>query len=81
MANLIRNRIIVDILKSFDREKIDFFLVKGIALGPPVYETSELRLMGNIDLLVGRRDLDEACSILSELEFMQEDDHDIPDDE
>lgn len=80
MANQIRNQVVTDILQSFYEQRIDVLLIKGIALSNDIYESPALRPMRDIDLLVGRQDLETACSILTEQGFAQDLKHDIPDD-
>ena len=77
-SNQIRNSTIAEVLNTFQLEKIDNLLVKGIALANSVYSTPDLRPMRDIDLLVRRKDLEKAGKTLLELGFQQQTHHDIP---
>lgn len=79
-SNTIRNKVVSEIVRAYDLEKIDVLLVKGIALCNFGYSEIGLRPMRDVDLLVKKVDLVKAERILSELGYMPALDHDIPND-
>lgn len=52
---------------ALGRERIPYAFLKGIQLLENVYESDPIRPMGDIDLLVSKRDVSRTCSILEEL--------------
>jgi len=61
-----------NILKAFDKEKIQVIVLKGFAVGGLVYDNIALRPMGDIDLLVKSEDVSKIDSILSNLGWTNE---------
>ncbi len=80
LSNQIRNHAIAEILSWYQQQKIDTLLVKGIALANFVYDAPGLRPMRDIDILVGKSDLDKAEQTLLELGYQQDQAHQIPED-
>jgi hypothetical protein len=79
-SNIIRNRAAAEILNCFSLEGIDTLTVKGIALCNFAYSEAGLRPMRDIDLLVREADLERSEKILSDLGYLPDADHNIPDD-
>ena len=79
-SNTIRNKVVAEILRAYEVERIDVLLVKGIALCNFAYSEIGLRPMRDIDLLVKKIDLPKAKKILSELGYRPALDHNIPND-
>ena len=59
-----------DLLKAFAREKIPCAILKGTSAAC-CYPRPELRVLGDIDLLIKRENLDEAVNILTEMGYGQ----------
>lgn len=57
------------ILKVFEKEKIDVILLKGIYLAKYVYKDIGLRPMGDIDLLVKKKQVNKTREVLKKLNF------------
>lgn len=76
----IRAAAIEEILLHFQKEQIESMVVKGIALVNYVYDQAGLRPMRDIDILVGKAQLQKAERLLVELGYQRKQHHDIPDD-
>ncbi len=79
-SNSSRNRAVIEIIRACELEKVKVLLVKGIALCNFVYDDLASRPMRDIDLLVGKNDLEKAEKILLDLGYTEAAHHSIPDD-
>ncbi len=68
--NMVLFKCLADILERFHRASIPVILLKGAFLARKVYADLAHRKMGDIDLLIGRRDMRRARSILSDLGYV-----------
>tara|TARA_A100001011_G_scaffold393076_1_gene482046 strand:+ start:1253 stop:2326 length:1074 start_codon:yes stop_codon:yes gene_type:complete len=66
---LIMKKSLVEISKKFNREKISFVVLKGMALNIEKIFLPGIRQHRDIDLLVKKEDIDRAYNILRELKF------------
>ncbi len=76
----VRNRAVDEILQLCRQERIEIMALKGIALANSIYGKAELRPMRDIDLLVGREDLQRSEQLLIELGYRRRATPHIPDD-
>jgi len=68
-VSLVREQVWVELLKALETADIHVLLLKGAALAYTVYPDPVLRPMGDIDLLLDRRDLSQASAVLRGLGF------------
>jgi hypothetical protein len=71
-----REKVVDDILSTFQNAAIDVLLLKGSALAHMVYERADLRPMVDVDLLVRPAQASDAVKMLRELGFIFNDDYD-----
>ena len=57
--------------RFFETAKFPYAVIKGAILSNSVYGDSTLRISGDIDILINRRDVDDAKRILKECGFIQ----------
>lgn len=69
-ANLVRFRVLREILDAFDSADIEVLVLKGAALAHLLYPSVGLRQLSDIDLLVHRHQAARAQSVLSGLGFL-----------
>jgi len=58
------------VLTALTGEGIQVCVLKGLALAEGVYDHIGLRTMGDVDILVRKKDLDKAACVIEELGFM-----------
>lgn len=63
----IQQRLLVDVVQSFNRAGVDHLVLKGAALAHLVYSRPALRPMRDLDILVARRDAARALDVLHQL--------------
>ena len=68
--NELRLRALREILIAFEAAGVSALVLKGAALANLIYARPGLRPMGDLDLLVRRRDLDGARQVLRYLDFV-----------
>ncbi len=64
-----RADVLTKILHALAKNGIETLVLKGAALAHTVYAKTELRPMGDIDLLIGKRDIERAREILLGIGF------------
>lgn len=57
------------VLEAASKRNVDLILLKGADLAHRIYESQELRLLDDVDLLIRYSDLDQFMGILSTLDF------------
>lgn len=57
------------ILNSFEKKEIPIVVLRGLALAQTIYKNIALRVTGDIDLLVQKKDLSRVAKTLLELKF------------
>ena len=68
-AYAIRTRVVHEVLRAFDAERIGVLVLKGAALAQLIYPTPLLRPMLDVDLLVRRSDAGRAWQTLIDMGF------------
>ncbi len=68
-ANRVRTGALAEILAAFQSAEIESLLLKGMAMAHAVYPRPGLRVMSDIDLLVGKSNAQQGQNILTELGF------------
>ena len=69
LRNMLLLRELALILRRLDRARVPVIVLKGAALAETVYGNVSLRPMGDVDLLVQRRDQETACRAILELGY------------
>lgn len=68
-ANHIRTRALAEIIDAFHQAKIDVLVLKGAALAHLVYPSPGLRVMRDMDILVGDSDAERAQNLLAQMSY------------
>jgi hypothetical protein len=74
VRTMLMYRRIADLLQALTRNRLEFIVLKGPALGSTVYPDTSLRIFNDLDLLVRERDWGPTNRMLKALEFIPEQD-------
>jgi hypothetical protein len=69
-ANRMHFEALEELLNAFDRASIPVIVLKGAALAHVLYPSNVLRPLGDLDLLVARRDAERAQAVLAAHDFV-----------
>jgi hypothetical protein len=63
---------LAQVLRAFEQANIPVVVLKGAHLAASIYSQMAVRTMGDIDLMVGRNDLEKSVSRLGDLRYVAE---------
>ncbi|SHI20616.1 nucleotidyltransferase domain-containing protein [Sporanaerobacter acetigenes] len=75
ILNTLQCKVLCKVLEQFDLEKIEVIVFKGAYLVDKVYKKIGLRKMGDVDVLIHKKDLDRAINILINNGFKYKEEH------